>query len=536
MFLIVTKPRGSFSGAAAARQASPYTVLPGDLCVILGDQLSRRSPLLERADRAADVIWMAEAAEESTHVPSHKVRTALFLSAMRHHAEWLRAEGWTVDYRRLDDPSNRGTLGDELREAIRRHRPRRVLLLEAGEWRVERCIESVCREENVELVWLEDPHFYASREDFLRHARGRKQLRMEFFYREMRRRHSVLMDGSGPAGGQWNFDSANREAFPAAGPGAVPAPRRFPPDGITAEVLKLVGRHFPQNPGSLRHFDWPVTPEQASEALDDFIENRLPLFGRFQDAMWTGEPLLYHSRLSASMNLKLLEARDAVAAAELAWRSGRAPLAAAEGFIRQILGWREYVRGVYWLWMPDYLQWNHLEARNPLPGFYWTGQTEMRCLREAITQTLDLGYAHHIQRLMVTGLFALLAGVEPRQVHEWYLAIYADAVEWVELPNVLGMSQFADGGRMASKPYAASGKYIARMSNYCRGCRFDPAKAAGENACPFTALYWDFLMRNESRLKRVPRMEMQLRNLVRLGPDEKRAIRARAETIIGEVC
>jgi deoxyribodipyrimidine photolyase-related protein len=279
-----------------------------------------------------------------------------------------------------------------------------------------------------------------------------------------------------------------------------------------------------------------VTPEQALEALDDFIENRLPLFGRFQDAMWTGEPLLYHSRLSASMNLKLLEARDAVAAAELAWRSGRAPLAAAEGFIRQILGWREYVRGVYWLWMPEYLQWNHLEARNPLPGFYWTGQTEMRCLREAITQTLELGYAHHIQRLMVTGLFALLAGVEPRQVHEWYLAIYVDAVEWVELPNVLGMSQFADGGRMASKPYAASGKYIARMSNYCRGCRFDPAEAAGENACPFTALYWDFLMRNESRLKRVPRMEMQLRNLVRLGPDEKRAIRARAETIIGEVC
>lgn len=479
---------------------------------------------------------MAEVAGESIHVPSHKARTALFLSAMRHHAEWLRRAGWTVDYRKLDDPANRGTLGEELREAIRRHQPRRVVLLEAGEWRVERIIEAVCREESVELVWLADPHFYASREDFRSHARGRKQLRMEYFYREMRRRHGVLMEGNEPAGGQWNFDADNRAAFPSTGPGNLPAPKRFPPDAITAEVLNLAERYFPENPGSLLHFDWPVTPEQASEALDDFIENRLPFFGSFQDAMWSGEPWLYHSRLSAAMNLKLLEARDAVSAAEQAWRSGRAPLAATEGFIRQILGWREYVRGVYWLWMPDYLEWNHLDARNPLPHFYWTGETEMRCLREAITQTLELGYAHHIQRLMVTGLFALLAGVEPRQVYEWYLAIYVDAVEWVELPNVLGMSQFADGGRMASKPYAATGKYIARMSNYCRNCRFDPARAVGEKACPFTTLYWDFLLRNETRLKRVPRMEMQLRNLVRLAPEDKMAIRAQAQHVLGKVC
>ncbi|MCS7044033.1 MAG: cryptochrome/photolyase family protein [Bryobacteraceae bacterium] len=507
-----------------------------DLCVILGDQLCRRSPVLERARRGEDVVWMAEAAEESTHVPSHKARTALFLAAMRHHAAWLAAQGWRVDYRRLDDPGNTGSLGGELLAAIRRHHPRRVVLLEAGEWRVAKMFEDVCGAEGVPLVWLSDPHFYATRDDFRQHARGRKQLRMEFFYREMRRRHGILMEKHGPAGGKWNFDAENRESFSSSGPGGIPQPAGFPPDDITREVLRLVEQRFPDNPGSLRHFDWPVTPEQARAALDDFIGNRLPQFGRFQDAMWTEQPFLFHSRLSAAMNLKLLEARDAVRAAEEAWREGKAPLASVEGFIRQILGWREYVRGVYWLWMPEYATWNALDAQAPLPRFYWTGETEMRCLREVIGQTLEYGYAHHIQRLMVAGLFALLAGVEPRQVHEWYLGIYVDAVEWVELPNVLGMSQFADGGRMASKPYAATGKYIARMSNYCQGCRYDPARATGENACPFTVLYWDFLMRNEGELRRVPRMEMQLANLRRLAPDARREIRAQAGRVKKEVC
>lgn len=479
---------------------------------------------------------MAEAAEESTHVPSHKARTALFLSAMRHHAAWLKEQGWRLHYRRLDDPANCGSLGGELRAAIRRTRPHRVLALEAGEWRVERMIESVCGEEAVELEWLPDPHYYASRREFREHARGRKQLRMEYFYRELRRRHEILIEDGEPCGGRWNFDQENREPFPRQGPGLVPPPAAFAPDEITLEVMQLVERDFPDNPGSLRAFDWPVTPDQAQVALEDFVANRLALFGRFQDAMWTGDPILYHSRLSAAMNLKLLDPRAAVTAAERAWRDGRAPLAAVEGFIRQILGWREYVRGVYWLWMPEYLDWNELDAQLPLPRLYWTGATEMNCLREVVGQTLRTGYAHHIQRLMVAGLFALLAGVDPRRVHEWYLAIYVDAVEWVELPNVLGMSQFADGGRMASKPYAATGKYIARMSNYCQGCRFDPAKRTGERACPFTVMYWDFLMRHQGRLQRVPRMEMQLRNLVRIEPAEKKEIRKKAAQILREVC
>jgi len=293
----------------------------------------------------------------------------------------------------------------------------------------------------------------------------------------------------------------------------------------------LVRRCLGTNPGETARFDFPVTRPQAELALEDFIERRLPEFGKYQDAMWTAEPYLYHSLVSAAMNLKLLSPRRVVAAAVEAYRTGKAPLPAVEGFIRQILGWREYVRGIYWTQMPAYAQSNALNAQTPLPGFFWTGDTPMNCLQQTITQTFRYGYAHHIQRLMVTGLYALLLGVRPREIHEWYLAVYVDAVEWVELPNVLGMSQFADGGRMASKPYAATGKYIQRMSNYCAGCRFDPAASTGDRACPFTTLYWEFLLRNEEQLRSVPRMELQLRNLERLTESQRMAIVARAAQV-----
>jgi deoxyribodipyrimidine photolyase-related protein len=357
---------------------------------------------------------------------------------------------------------------------------------------------------------------------------------MEYFYREMRRRHGVLLEpDGGPVGGEWNYDAENRGSFGREGPQAVglPAPLAFPPDAITRDAIREVTGRFRDHPGSLEYFDWPVSREAALRALGDFVQHRLPRFGEFQDAMWTGEPWLFHARISAALNLKLLDPREVVAAAEAAWRGGQVPLAAAEGFIRQVLGWREYVRGVYWLHMPGYLDRNALDARAPLPRFYWTGDTEMACLREAIGQTLRLGYAHHIQRLMVTGLFALLLGVDPREVHRWYLAVYVDAVEWVELPNTLGMSQYADGGVMASKPYVASGKYIQRMSNHCAGCRYDPAVSTGARACPFTTLYWDFLMRHEAALSANPRMVMQLRNLARLAPAARDAIAQQAAAL-----
>ncbi len=498
---------------------------------MLGDQLNADSALFDGFDAETDMVWMAEVPVESTHVWTHKARIALFLSAMRHFRDRLRGDGLTVDYRQLDDDGVLPTLGEELAAAIGRLKPQRITMVHAGEWRVQREIAATVEKAGLELEVLPDRHFLSTPEEFGAHAEGRKQLRLEFFYRELRRKHGVLLEGGEPTGGKWNYDAANRGTFGKSGPGELPAPLAFSPDKTTKEVFRLVESEFPQHPGSLDYFDWPTTPEEAERALDDFIEHRLPHFGQYQDALWTDEPFLYHSLISSSLNLKLLDPREVIRRAEAAYHAGAAPLESVEGFIRQILGWREYVRGIYWLYMPGYLERNTLGANRPLPEFYWTGDTEMNCLRQAIGQTLEHGYAHHIQRLMVTGLFALLVGVDPKAVHEWYLAVYVDAVEWVELPNTLGMSQYADDGVMASKPYCASGNYIHRMSNYCGGCKFDPKKAAGDDACPFTTLYWDFLARNKKRLRGNNRMTMQLKNLERKDADELAAIREQAEKL-----
>ncbi|MCP5142768.1 MAG: cryptochrome/photolyase family protein [Gammaproteobacteria bacterium] len=491
------------------------------LVVVLGDQLDPEAPWHDGFEPARDAVWMAEVAGEARRVWSHKARIALFLTAMRHHRDALRARGVTVHYRALEDgPAPEDSSGDSLAAALDRFladaRVSEMVMVEAGEWGVAGAIAGVAGAHGLQLTVLPDPHFLVSRDRFAAWAQGRQQLRMEFFYRDQRRRLGVLMDGTGPVGGQWNFDRANRRSFGRHGPGLLVPPRRFPPDALTREVIGLVRQRFADHPGRLDEFDWPVTPEQAREALADFIAERLPGFGAHQDAMWTGQPWLSHARLSAAMNLKLLSPAEVIAAAEQAFRDGHAPIESVEGFIRQVLGWREYVRGIYWRHMPDYLDVNALDADRPLPGFYWTAATDMNCLREVIGQTLGHGYAHHIQRLMVTGLFALLAGIRPREVHEWYLAIYVDAVEWVEAPNTIGMALHADGGVMASKPYVASGKYIQRMSNYCDGCRYDPGRSVGEGACPFTTLYWRFLIRHANRFAEHPRTALQWRNLARI--------------------
>jgi deoxyribodipyrimidine photolyase-related protein len=503
------------------------------LVLVLGDQLDADAAAFDGFDPAQDAVWMAEVAEESTHIPSSQMRTAFFLSAMRHFGAELRARGRPLHYIALDDPANRGTLAAELRATIAALRPQSLVMTAPGDWRVRAALCAAAADAGLALDVREDRHFYATVHEFRAHAQGRKQVRMEFFYREMRRRHRVLMDAddpSQPEGGQWNFDADNRETFGRDGPGAVPPPRRFPPDAITQHVQSLVRTRLASHPGRCDDFGWPVTRAQALEALAAFIDARLANFGRWQDALWPGEPWLWHAHLSAALNVKLLHPREVVAAAEAAYRAGRVPLASAEGFIRQILGWREYARGIYWTQMPAYAERNALGAEARLPAFYWSGDTQMACLADAIGQTLRLGYAHHIQRLMVTGLYALLLGVRPQEVHAWYLGVYADAVEWVELPNTLGMSQYGDGGLMASKPYAASGKYIERMSggSLCARCRYRPAERSGERACPFTTLYWEFLLRHEALLAANPRMVMQVRNLARLSDDERARIRTQA--------
>ena len=506
------------------------------LVVVLGDQLDLDAAAFDGFEAATDAVWMAEVAEESTHVMSSKARTVMFLAAMRHFALTLEAAGRPLHYTRLDAPGNGGSLGAQLRSDILRLKPARLVMTAPGDWRVLQAIKAVAEAQGLPLDIREDRHFYCSVREFAAHVKGRKTLRMDYFYREQRRRHRILMQGDEPLGGQWNFDADNREAFGAEGPGSLPPRTAFAPDAVTRKVIALVNKRFARHPGRLDGFAWPVTRAQALRSLQVFIEERLPLFGRYQDAMWPGEPWLYHAHLSAALNLKLLNPREVVAAAEAAHRDGHAPLASVEGFVRQILGWREYVRGVYWTQMPGYADRNALDARQDLPAWYWTGATDMACLRDALTQTLTHGYANHIQRLMVTGLYALMLGVQPRQVHAWYLAVYVDAVEWVELPNTLGMSQYADGGVMGSKPYIATGKYIQRMSPHCKGCRYDPAQRSGDSACPFTTLYWDFLMRHAEALAGNPRMALQVKNLARLSDAQKQAVTTRAAAIrCGEV-
>ncbi|MFZ9313966.1 MAG: cryptochrome/photolyase family protein [Burkholderiaceae bacterium] len=503
------------------------------LVLVLGDQLDLQASGLDGFDPRQDRVLMAEVEEESTHIWSSQQRIALFLSAMRHFAESLRTRGWPVDYLSMERQDNPGSLGVVLEAAITRYRPERVVMTAPGDWRVLALVRSAAQNAQCPLEIREDRHFFSTVQDFAAFAKGRKQLRLEHWYRQLREKTGILMRDGAPEGGVWNFDSENRGAFGKQGPSGVPRPTRFAPDAMTQEVIALVHRRFAQHPGRVEAttegFGWPVTREEALQVLGDFVRDRLPYFGLYQDAMWTDEPWLYHAHLASSLNLKLLSAREVVDAAVGAYQRGEAPLPAVEGFVRQILGWREYVRGVYWTQMPGYASRNALNAQTALPGFFWTGQTEMHCLSQAIGQTLKTGYAHHIQRLMVTGLYCLLLGVRPEEVHAWYLSVYVDAVEWVELPNTLGMSQYADGGVMASKPYAASGKYIARMSNYCKGCRFDPAVSVGPTACPFTTLYWDFLDRHEPVLAKNPRMVMQVKNLSRLSDEVLAEIRAQAQ-------
>ena len=503
------------------------------LRLVLGDQLSRDLSALEGLDAASDIVLMMEVADETTYVAHHKQKIVLVLSAMRHFAAELTARGVTVDYVRLDADGNTGSFTTELTRALARRQPERIVLTEPSEWRVQQMVQGWPDLFNVPVEVLADTRFFASRARFSAWAKGRRGWRMEHFYREMRREHGILMDGSEPAGGEWNFDQENRKRLPANV--RPPTRLRFPPDEITQDVIALTERRLPDNFGSLDAFGWPVTRADALQALDHFIRDELPLFGDYQDAMKAGAPFLFHSLLSPSLNLGLLSPREVCVAAEGAWRAGAAPLNAVEGFIRQILGWREYVSGVYSELMPGYAEENALEANRPLPDFYWTGKTDLRCLREAVRDTQDHAYSHHIQRLMVTGNFALLAGVAPKEIERWYLAVYADAFEWVEMPNTLGMAVFADGGKMASKPYAASGAYIDRMSDFCAGCAYDVKQKSGSKACPFNYLYWAFLIRNEDRLAGNPRLAMPYRTLSGWSDECRSAITVEAEAFLDRV-
>jgi deoxyribodipyrimidine photolyase-related protein len=497
------------------------------LRLILGDQLSGSLSALSDIDLDCDTVLIAEVREEATYVRHHKKKIAFLFAAMRHFGERLAERGCRLRYVRLDDAGNSGSLTGEVARAVKELGITRLVATEPGEYRVLEMMRGWSGRFGIDVDIREDDRFLCTIGAFRFWAEGRRDLRMEYFYREMRRKHGILLEPDGkPAGGRWNFDAENRKA-PIAGI-AVPLRISHAKSPILRSVLALVAERFADNFGTLEPFHFAVTRRQALKELRHFVDHLLPRFGDWQDAMLKGEPYLFHSLLSTYLNAGLLLPLEVCRMAEDAYRSGAAPLNAVEGFIRQILGWREYVRGIYWLKMPDYAGLNALDAQEPLPWFYWSGETGMACIAEAVAHTRDHAYSHHIQRLMVTGNFALLAGLSPPAVSEWYLAVYSDAYEWVELPNTLGMALHGDGGLMASKPYAASGKYIDRMSDFCSGCRYDPQETTGETACPFNALYWDFIARHADRFRNHPRMAPIWRNWDRMSADRRDAIRLKA--------
>jgi len=496
------------------------------LVLVLGDQLSVDVAALRQADKANDTVVMAEVADEAEYVRHHPKKIALIFAAMRKFAAELETDGWRVAYSRLDDPDNAGSIVGELLRRAEETGAQEVLATEPGEWRL---IDKL-KYAPIKTHILNDDRFIASHTEFETWAEGRKSMRMEYFYRDMRRKTGLLMDGDKPEGDKWNYDHENRKA--ADGDLCAEGPLKFEPDEITQDVLGLVESRFGDNFGDLYPFDFATTRKEALQALRHFVRHGLPSFGDYQDAMLKGDAFLYHAVLSPYINIGLLSPLEVCEAAVKAYADGDAPINATEGFIRQIIGWREYMRGIYFQQGSAYTTRNVLKHKRDLPALYWGGETHMSCVGDAVARTRANAYAHHIQRLMLTGNFALLAGVEPTQVHQWYLEVYADAFEWVEAPNVIGMSQFADGGIIASKPYVSSGAYINRMSDYCKGCHYSVTVKTGEKACPFNLLYWHFLDRHRDQFKNNARMGNMYRTWDRMDEAKRNRVLEDADALL----
>jgi deoxyribodipyrimidine photolyase-related protein len=476
------------------------------LIVILGDHLNTQMSSLSNFNKETDMVLMSEVREEATYVKHHKKKVAFVFSAMRHFSSELESQGFITTYVKYDAADNRGSLFEQVKYTCTQHSFSTITIAHPGEYRLLEEVKTWESKLNITVNITSDNRFIASQSFFSDWADGRKQYRMEYFYREMRKQTNVLMDDKQPMGGKWNYDAENRKPF---GKNIdIPERTQFAQDSITIEVLTLVKTQFSDHFGELNNFTFAVTREGALAVLSEFIETRLVDYGQYQDAMLEGNPWLFHSHIGLYLNTGLLMPYEVIQAAEEAFLNGHVPINSAEGFIRQILGWREYVRGFYWYFMPDLKEKNYLEAKRQLPDFYWTGNTRMNCMSQCVNDTKEHAYAHHIQRLMVLGNFALLTGIEPKAINEWYLLVYADAYEWVELPNVSSMVLFADAGSLASKPYAASGSYINKMSNYCKSCDYSVKEKTGPQACPFNYLYWHFLHRHQDKLKGNPRMGM----------------------------
>lgn len=502
--------------------------------LILGDQLTHSLASLRVLDPTCDRILMAEVAAEASYVPHHPQKIALIFSAMRHFAAELRNQGWQVDYHEYDVQSSCSTLLSVVQSYATEFSASAIITTECGEYRLQHAISNAWQQQlGIPVECYIDDRFICSQAEFAQWAQGRKQLRMEYFYRDMRRKTGLLMQGDKPEGGDWNYDADNRKRW--NGDPSLPDPITFARDDIDKAVIKLVTEEFSHHPGNIDTFEWATTRQQALEALAHFVRFRLPYFGDYQDAMAKDQHQLFHSLLSPYINCGLLLPLEVCQAALKAYEDNHVPLNAAEGFIRQIIGWREYVRGIYWLNMPQYAHLNKLGNTRDLPRYYWDGDTKMACMSDAFKTTFNHAYAHHIQRLMVTGNFALIAGIKPEDVCDWYLAVYADAYDWVELPNTLGMVMHADGGYLGSKPYAASGNYIHKMSNYCSGCHYSVKTSTEHDSCPFNSLYWHFIQRHKEQFNGNPRMTMIYRSFEKMDSGKQQAILNRAEYLLSHI-
>lgn len=511
---------------------------PLNRILILGcDQLNRKLP--ESFDPQYDAVYLNEADYEIAGPQVHKQRILMYLASMRHLKADLEKDGIRLIYHPLSQPvqiKSQKTETDLIHNVINLH-PKKLACIRPGSYEALDNLQKLAHKMKLPLEIFEDSNFFITPSDFAGWATDKKRQPQEFFYRWMRKKFGVLMDNPDtPTGLVWNFDPQNRKSLPHSALKQIHPPVQLSETPIVQEVKHLINLHFKNNPGSVNNFNVPVTPEQANRWLDDFVNNRLTHFGAYEDAMWSGQPLLYHSRLSSPLNLKLLDPRIVVRMASKAFTDGLAPINSVEGFVRQVIGWREFIHGLYWKFMPEYENLNYFDCEDQdIPHFFWNGETDMNCLKQSMDILLQTGYVHHIHRLMVFGNFSLTAGIHPIRFHQWHKAMYCDATDWASLPNSLGMSQFGDGGRVASKPYCSTGLYINKMSNFCKDCRYNPRKSNGNSACPFTVLYFDFLMRNRKKLTSIARLRPQFHNLELKGETERAAIARQADMYKGMI-
>ena len=502
------------------------------LRLILGDQLNHKHSWYDETDK--DVIYfMAEMRQETDYVIHHIQKVIGFFEAMQNFATWLEERGHFVIYYDLNHPDNKQKLNENLEQLIKAHQVDKFEYQLPDEYRLDKQLEEFCKKANIDTASYDTEHFLTSRTDLKNFFKGKKTFTMEYFYRDMRKKYKIMMlTEKDPEGGKWNFDQSNRKKW--TGNPEIPHERGFRKE--VTKTLKRIQDAGIKTMGTVDQtsFNWPTSRADSLSVLNYFCDNLLVHFGDYQDAMDPDQIYLYHSRLSFAMNSKMLHPLEVIEKVIEYWREHKdqIDISQVEGFVRQVLGWREYMRGMYWMKMPDYRTTNKLDNHNKLPDFYWTAETKMNCLHHAIKQSLDHAYAHHIQRLMITGNYALLTQTDPDEVDEWYLGIYIDAIEWVEITNTRGMSQFADGGLVATKPYVSSGSYINKMSNYCNSCAYSVSKKTGDNACPFNSLYWNFLFEKREHFKNNQRMNMMMSLLDKKDPDDLQKLVDRAQEII----